>query len=889
MASIPEPTSTGKPSQPPPETDANACEIGKLAQENGMEVFHPAIGIFNDLRERITMTGPFLKAALLDVRKVIKLVEIIKGNQHIYAAFVEEALQIFQRVDKAAEIVDRPIRPGTAAAIVVEGVLQNVIAIRKKVEQYAQLPPSEQVFCRDETEALVKDHTAELNRSLAVLTVHTISALASDHDWSKSISALSLVEKPGVTVRIEEPERFKSTQSEHSPEELLKRVVHQALQHASMAVGTKTESLNASDDSEPAEGGANPPVTADDPQTALSRQQSLTTHQEERLRKYRQALQEVFSPVGSKGPEDTLPDDGKPDSSLDPVGSGSKILITIYTQPCALSGDQALQYMYKLAGDLEDLDLVEQAVPILHIITMLSRRKIGDYAKEDGPDRISFARSLLHLSSILLSMARMDEALVVSEEALAIIKPMADQEPNHYNSHLARTLKLVAVCQWGVGEFNEAIQVSGRALNINRSLYEQHPKTFEADLAEALGDYSKYLSKDGRLEASLKAVEECLPMHRSLYRERPEVFEADLANTLCIYSARLSDVGRHSEALQAIEEGIKIRRSLHKARPATCKADLAWTLSNYSVRMSQAGRHDAALHAIEECLAIRRSLHNVRPEAFAADFAWALGGYSTLLGEAGRHEESLDAMRECLEIRRYLHNVRPAAVEGDLAWTLGIYSTKLSKAKRYEEAWKTMEECLSLRRLLHKARPERFKSDLAWTLGNLSILLCRNKKIGKALVAIEECLAIRRSQHELLPAAYEADLAWTLSNYSIPLGKAGRYQEALEAIEESLAIRQSLYSARPASSAVDLAWTLVHYSDLLSKRDRHREALKAIEEGLAMRRCLYEARPTAFEADMAWALLRYSLRLSDNWRHDDALKAIRDQSTYDIFLHHRLS
>ncbi|KAE8208441.1 hypothetical protein CF327_g7103 [Tilletia walkeri] len=496
---------------------------------------------------------------------------------------------------------------------------------------------------------------------------------------------------------------------------------------------------------------------------------ALVTQNQKRLLRYRKGLQDLSLHYHSESSNGMLSDDGEDNSYVekgtDPALSASKLLIDICAESQPLTGDWALKKLRKLAGLLDEMDQSKHAITVLHIVAALYR------SRNTEADRNQLCRALLYLSSLLLSLARREEALTASEEAVTIVETMAELESERYKAHLAAALKMKSICKSDIGDADSAIKAAERAVSIYRYLHTNRPADFETALAGMLMEYSIILSKDRQKEGALQANEECLRMYRSMHTKRSTELEAELAEALCSYSIRLSEFGRIIEALQAIEESIAMQQVLDEMQPGHFTVHLAWGFTHYSTQLFKANRYEDGMEALEESLSMRRFLSQERPSRFLADLAWTLASYSMRLDKLGRRKDALEAIEESLKIRRTLLAARPEISCADLAWTLGMYSTILSKVRRH----------------------------------------------GEALAAIAECLRIRRSLHLRQPAAFEANLASTTFSYSSHLARAGRVEEAMRACEESLMLYETLYEARPQVHELDLANTRSHHATLLKR------------------------------------------------------------------------
>jgi hypothetical protein len=260
------------------------------------------------------------------------------------------------------------------------------------------------------------------------------------------------------------------------------------------------------------------------------------------------------------------------------------------------------------------------------------------------------ARVLNRLGFALSALGRRAEALQATQEAVALYRRLAQQNPDAFLPELARSLNDLGVDLSALGRRAEALQAAQEAVDLFRRLAEQHPDAFLPYLAMSLNNLGIRLSALGRRAEALEATQEAVALYRQLAQQNPDAFLPYLAASLHNLGNRLSELGRRAEALQATQEAVEIRRRLAAQHPDAFLPYLANSLKDLSNVLFALDRQEEALQAAQEALEIRRRLARQYPEAFLPDLAESLGAYGKALLGLGRAPEAREAFAEGLRI-----------------------------------------------------------------------------------------------------------------------------------------------------------------------------------------------------------------------------------------------
>jgi predicted DNA-binding ArsR family transcriptional regulator len=486
----------------------------------------------------------------------------------------------------------------------------------------------------------------------------------------------------------------------------------------------------------------------------------------------------------------------------------------------------------------------------------LYRARLARTPREEPEER---ARVLNRLGFALFELGRRAEALEATQEAVEILRQLAQQNPDALRPELASSLHNLGVRLSALGRRAEALQATQEAVEILRQLAQQNPNAFLPELARSLNRQGFALSELGRRAEALQAAQESVEILRQLAQQNPDTFLPDLARSLNNMGIWLSTLGRREEALQATQESVEILRQLAQQHPDAFLPDLARSLNNMGNRLSALGRREEALQATQESVEILRQLAQQHPDAFLPELARSLNNMGKRLSALGRREEALLAAQEAVEIRRWVARQNPDAFLPELASSFNTLGNILSALGRQEEALEVMREAVEIRRRLAQQNPDAFLPELARSLNTLGNILSALGRQEEALEVMREAVEIRRRLARQNPDAFLPHLASSLNTLGNILSVLGRQEEALLAIQEAVEIRRRLTQQNPQASLPDLAESLCVHGKVLMGLGRAPEAREAFAEGLRILLPFVREIPAAFR-EQADELLQGYLR-----------------------------
>jgi tetratricopeptide (TPR) repeat protein len=192
--------------------------------------------------------------------------------------------------------------------------------------------------------------------------------------------------------------------------------------------------------------------------------------------------------------------------------------------------------------------------------------------------------------------------------------------------------------------YEAAVEAYQQALAIRRRLAQQQPQVYEPDVAMTLNNLGNALRDLRRYEAAVEAYEEALGIYRQLAQQQPQVYEPDMATTLNNLGAALSDLRRYEAAVEAYEEALGIYRQLAQQQPQVYEPDMAGTLNNLGNALYRLRRYEAAVVAYQEALEIYNR-HDVPHEKVRT-----LANLGRLYIGERRYEDALPYLREAADL-----------------------------------------------------------------------------------------------------------------------------------------------------------------------------------------------------------------------------------------------
>lgn len=190
----------------------------------------------------------------------------------------------------------------------------------------------------------------------------------------------------------------------------------------------------------------------------------------------------------------------------------------------------------------------------------------------------------------LASARRLDEALTLLQEALALCREIDDADDHAVAT--AVCLTNVGLVQAWRGRHVEALEASRHAVRVYREREPSAPDRIRPLLAESLDSVGTRFAALGRHSEAIEPAAESVTRYRRLVDADPTTHLPNLARVLNNLSIRLCDTGHHRDALAASRETAELFRRLHNTTEDHHRHGLAHALANLGLRLARLDRHD---------------------------------------------------------------------------------------------------------------------------------------------------------------------------------------------------------------------------------------------------------------------------------------------------------
>lgn len=197
------------------------------------------------------------------------------------------------------------------------------------------------------------------------------------------------------------------------------------------------------------------------------------------------------------------------------------------------------------------------------------------------------------------NIAASEEAFL---ESIALLRRMCEESATD-DSQLAMTLSNLSALWLDCGRLDDALKVAEEAVAIRRRLAGDHPLAFSYPLAVSLNNLSAILDQMGRAQESRTAIEETVGIFREVAAREPQSGLPRLAVAPRNLAYSWSSADRHTEAEKASAEAIQALSGLFCTYPAGLKAEMKALLTQYwsSCRANGALPDESMLRPILDC------------------------------------------------------------------------------------------------------------------------------------------------------------------------------------------------------------------------------------------------------------------------------------------------
>ncbi|MFH9761257.1 tetratricopeptide repeat protein [Streptomyces anulatus] len=327
---------------------------------------------------------------------------------------------------------------------------------------------------------------------------------------------------------------------------------------------------------------------------------------------------------------------GNRTGALPPAKEAARIYAELgMKHPGAFQAELALA-MGALGDRVADTGDRAAAVPFAKQSVRLQRELV----EEERPRASvpALAAYLLNYATRLAGAGEAVEAVPRAEEAVGLLRGLAEEDPEAFLPRLATALHALGNHRAAVSDTSGAIEAAQEACGRFRALTAQRPDAFRPELAAALDGLAGHLDKAGDAGAGLRAAEEAVALCRESAAQSPEAFRPGLAAALRTLARSLAGTGDPQEALPPAREAVGLLREEGDA----VLADLADSLQLLGTYVELNGDAEGAVEAFREAVALHRSLALEAPGAPDAPLVSALDDLARALARTGEHTAAIE-------------------------------------------------------------------------------------------------------------------------------------------------------------------------------------------------------------------------------------------------------
>ena len=351
-----------------------------------------------------------------------------------------------------------------------------------------------------------------------------------------------------------------------------------------------------------------------------------------------------------------------------------------------------------------------------------------------GNDHPQVAETLYHLADLYIEQRRLDEAVEVNQQALAIFE--RSYGPRH--AQVIKTIEQSGVVTAQQGKFEEAETLMLRARALREGQDDDNPR----DTALGLSRLALLYEEQGRFDEAEEIHREALAILEELGTDH------DLAHALNGLAILYDRQRRHEEALPLYERALATLEKLHEPE----HPDIASILTNLASLHANSGELDRAEQLYRKSLAIYEKAYGGEHPRIAE----LTGNFGLLAIKQNKFLEAEAFLRRAMEIfEKDLGPQHPAV--GLCKGGIGVAFLSL---RRYEDAELHFRDALTLfEKALGPESPE-----VGQTLDQLASVYAKTGRLEEAVPMAERAVTIAEGvfgpEHEVtaLRRATHADV-----------------------------------------------------------------------------------------------------------------------------------
>ena len=278
---------------------------------------------------------------------------------------------------------------------------------------------------------------------------------------------------------------------------------------------------------------------------------------------------------------------------------------------------------------------------------------------QEAGDESERATALMNEGKYLFAMRRYADSLTRSRQAVALLRPLAAQEPRRFQRPLAEVLHNIAHVLVAVGHADEALEPARESHIIVKSLLDDDVDACLLMLAENTHVLMGVLSQLQRLEEAMQVGREALPfIHHGLLKNRPRFLKpfAGISQSLALLLLQQAegsdDSNQARTAAGAAAQCVALCRELITLDRARYLPALAASLNMLARSHLRCGRQELSCGVARQAVELAR-------ETQPAILTVVMQSLCECLKAAGNNEELLEVSGELAQLHRSLSDEGP--------------------------------------------------------------------------------------------------------------------------------------------------------------------------------------------------------------------------------------
>jgi tetratricopeptide (TPR) repeat protein/class 3 adenylate cyclase/tRNA A-37 threonylcarbamoyl transferase component Bud32 len=508
--------------------------------------------------------------------------------------------------------------------------------------------------------------------------------------------------------------------------------------------------------------------------------------------------------------------------------------------------------LYDLRDKLEPIGRLD----VLDDVAKKAKEYFDRLPKElaTGPRLEEQIGMLINLGDVLVAQGKLQDALELYQQSLAIAKGLAEQDKYKFDPDIQRDFSVIYDKLGDVllaqSKLQDALDAYQQGLTITKRLAEQDKSkaAWQRDVSLSYERVGNVLLALGKLPEALDAHQQGLVIAKQLAEQDKSNagWQRDLSASYDGVGDVLLVQGKLPQALDVFQQSLRNMQTLVEQDKSNLdwQRELAVSYERVGDVLEAQGKLPEALDAYQQSSKILQTL----AEQDKSNTAWqrelAVGDEKVgdVLRAQGNLQGALDLYQQGLTIAKRLaeQDKSNAGWQRDLSVSYEMVGYLLETQHKLSEALNAYQQSLKIRQTLaeqHKSNVGA-QRDLAISYERVGYVLRVQGKFEDALDAYRQSLKIVQTQAEQdrFNIDWQRELAVSYERVGELLVTQGKLPDALDAYQQSLKILQTLTGQDTSNPdwQRELAVSYEKVGDLLRTQGKLEEALGLYQQGLAI-------------------------------------------------------